>query len=158
MDGRLVEIHARMVQLDRDFFALPENQRADGIHDKPIRDESRTLCQEAEALMPIPELPDGFRFGFPAYNEDVEYLGVRILPDEASPPELWGMVVPYSSQGNSVLSDYGLEMRPNSFGDFFLIRIGSNNMQDVCRRDMLLGPANRADEIEHIMLKPKEAE
>jgi hypothetical protein len=148
MDQRLTQIHARLVELGQAFEDIPIHERHGGPRDQPIRDEANALRDEANVLLPVPPLPQGFHLELPEEGEVT--LGIHILPDRMSPPELWGRFVGLED-ANTVLAGHGLEVRP-TWGDFFLARIGTNTLRDVGLRIRLCGPADRADEVAHLFL------
>lgn len=150
MTTRLRQIHARLCELREAFFALPESQRADNVHDAPIRAEIQKLFAEADTLLPEPALPAGFRFGFPHYGEEVVAYGFRILPDAGSPPESWGAIVTFEDAA-TVLAPYGLAITPAMGGDFFLRGTDGS----AARRERLLGPPDQQEVIAYVFLCPE---
>lgn len=152
---RLLEIHQRLANLAHEFHDIPEDKRTSQVAD-PIRDEIAQLHAEAETLLPEPELPDGFRFGFPKrqeYGKLSEY-GFRILPCCTNPFELWGVVLDFTN-ANEILEHYNMEICPSMGDDFILVKKGSH--AGVGLRKRLIGPPGKKDLVEHLFLQPKEA-
>jgi len=151
MNPELGTIHRRLVELRDAFEAIPIERRKDGPLDTPLRRETIALVDRAEALVPPPELPDGFRWDHVVHEGEAVH-GFRVLPDEAAPPELWGVTIRFED-AEAVLSPHGLEVRP-TFGDFFLIRVGSHHVRDAGRRVRLIGPKDGFERVAHLFTRP----
>lgn len=156
-EGRLREIHTRLVALTDEFHALPTEGRIGGPEDLPIREETKSLYQEAEDLLPPPDLPTGFEWGFLRVSyykrpAPVSY-GFRVLPTASAPPEAWGLIVTHE-EANCVLAPYGLETKPTMGSDFFLAVKGTHEVRYAVRRIRLMGPPGRGDEVAHLFTRP----
>lgn len=152
MNPELSAIHARLVGLREAFDAIPIERRNGGPLDQPIRDEIIALHQRAENLLSPTELPTGFRWGH-GVREGEAVHGFRILPDAAAPPELWGATISFED-AEAILSPHGLEVRA-VYGDFLLIRIGSNHVRDTGRRIRLIGPTDGFNQVAHLFTRPE---
>ena len=145
----LRRIHSRMCELTEAFYAIPISERTSGLRDGPIRKESAALVDEADALLPPPKLPQGFRWGYPEpLDEGNAVFGFRVLPDGNTPPELWGTIITFDD-AKAILAPHGLEIRP-VMGDFILTRIGKRHVQYVARRVRLIGPADGFKQVAHL--------
>jgi len=154
VNPELTAIHRRLGELREAFEAIPIEHRNDGPLDAPIRKETIELLARAEALVPLPGLPEGFGWGHTCREGETVH-GFRVLPDDSVPPELWGVTIRFAD-AEAILAPHGLEVR-STWGDFLLIKIGSHHVRDAGRRVRLIGPQDCFEQVAHLFTRPPSA-
>jgi len=144
MATRLQEIHKRMKEIDKEFFAIPERERNLPSVDR-IREEGRRLDDEAERIIGTPKLPHGFEYGHPSDYKGTASYAVHILPDTHTPVRAWGKIVKIDDDLEKNLAKYGMEFRGHALGTFLTPKGAPHLARYACRRQFIVAKKGLED-------------